>query len=97
MNQTATAQALKESSASRVNHKVRTFLRELDKGSIPFGALPQPKPSGGVTGLPTRALVYVSGVRTGERSIAQNGRTKALDNRARPPPGASAKPLALAR
>jgi len=88
MNQTATAQVSDAASDSRVNHKVRTFLRELNKASTPFGEVPQPKLQDEVAGLQNKELVHMFGVSTSERTITQDGRM------ARPPPGARANPLA---
>ena len=74
-NHTATAQVRDAASDPRINHKVRTFLRDLDKDRIPFWELPQHKLQDRVAGLQNKTLADISGVSASERTITQKGRT----------------------
>ncbi len=59
----------------RITPQVRAFLRELNKDSSPFWELPQPKPQDILTGLQNQTRVDMSGVRTTEQTITQDGQT----------------------
>ena len=58
--------------------QVRAFLVELNKDSSPFWALPQPKPQDILSGLQAKTPVDMSGVKTTERTITENGHTVKL-------------------
>lgn len=74
MNQIAIA-APNPSTDTRIDPQVRAFLTELNKDSSPFWELPQPKPQDILTGLQNQTPVDVSGVRTVEKTITQDGQT----------------------
>ena len=94
MNRTSTVQVQEATFDPRVNHKIRTFLRELNKASTSFWELPQPKPQDRVTGLQKKELVHMFGVSTRKTTIQSDRNTVDSRNMARPPPGARANPLA---
>lgn len=59
----------------RIDPQVRTFLGEINKDSSPFWELPQPKPQDMLTGLQNKTPVDISGVKTTEQTITQDGQT----------------------
>jgi len=59
----------------RIDPQVRAFLREINKDSSPFWELPQPKPQDILTGLQNKTPVDMSGVKTTEQTIIQDGQT----------------------
>ena len=91
MNRTSTVQVQEATFDPRVNHKVRTFLWEINKDRTPFWELPRSKPQLRVTGLQNKTLVDMSGVGTSETTIRTHVE---VVHPARPPPGESARPLA---
>lgn len=62
----------------RIDPQIRSFLAELNKDSSPFWELPQPKPQETLTGLQSQTTVDMSGVRTTEKTITQDGRSVKL-------------------
>jgi acetyl esterase/lipase len=59
----------------RIDPQVRAFLSEINKDSSPFWELPQPKPQDMLTGLQNQTPVDMSGVKTTEQTITQDGQT----------------------
>jgi acetyl esterase len=59
----------------RIDPQVRTFLSEINKDSSPFWELPQPKPQDMLTGLQNKTAVDMSGVKTTEQTITEDGQT----------------------
>ncbi|MDH6262941.1 acetyl esterase [Bradyrhizobium sp. BR13661] len=59
----------------RIDPQVRIFLGEINKDSSPFWELPQPKPQDMLTGLQNKTPVDISGVKTTEQTITQDGQT----------------------
>jgi acetyl esterase len=59
----------------RIDPEIRPFLAALNKDNSPFWELPQPKPQDILTGLQSQTAVDVSGVKTTQRTISQDGRT----------------------
>jgi len=59
----------------RIDPQVRAFLSEINKDSSPFWELPQPKPQDTLTGLQNKTPVDMSGVKTTEQTITQDGQT----------------------
>ena len=91
MNRTSTVQVQEATFDPRVNHKVRTFLWEINKDRTPLWQPPQPKPQDRSTGLQNMMPVEMSGVGTSETTIRTHVE---VVHPARPPPGESARPLA---
>src|SRR6185503_523386 len=77
MNQPASA-ATNPASDAHLDPQVRAFLTELNKDGSPFWTLPQPKPQEILTGLQNKTPVDLSGVKTIEKTITQDGRTVKL-------------------
>jgi acetyl esterase len=63
---------------TRIDPQVRSFLAEINKDSSPFWELPQPKPQEILTGLQSQTPVDISGVKTIEKTVTQDGRTVKL-------------------
>jgi acetyl esterase len=74
VSQTATAQIPDAATDPRINHQVRTFLKEANKDSSPFWELPGPEVRATLTGLQEKTPVDLSGVTITERTITQDGR-----------------------
>jgi acetyl esterase len=74
MSNTAAAQLQDAASDPRINHQVRTFLRELNKDSSPFWDLPGPQVRATLTGLQENRPVDLSGINITEKTITQDGR-----------------------
>src|SRR6476660_4671180 len=62
----------------RIDPQIRSFLAELNKDSSAFWELPQPKPQETLTGIQSQTPVDMSGVKTTERTITQDGRAVKL-------------------
>jgi acetyl esterase/lipase len=78
MTQLAAAQVPDAGTDPRIDPHVRAFLVELNKDSSPFWELPQPKPQEIVTALQNATPVDMSGVKTVEKTISQDGRSVKL-------------------
>jgi acetyl esterase len=78
MTQLAAAQVPDAGTDPRIDPHVRAFLVELNKDSSPFWELPQPKPQEIVTALQNATSVDMSGVKTVEKTISQDGRSVKL-------------------
>jgi acetyl esterase len=78
MTQAAVAAAPDAATDPRIDPQVRSFLAKINKDSSPFWELPQPKPQQILTELQRQTVVDMSGVRTTERTISQDGRTVKL-------------------
>ena len=63
---------------ARIDPPIRAFLAEINKNSSPFWELPQPKPQDILTSLQSQTSVDMSGVKTTEKTITENGRTVKL-------------------
>lgn len=61
-----------------IDPQVRAFLDKLNKDSSAFWQLPQPKPQEILTGLQSQTKVDMSGVKTTEKTITQDGHTVKL-------------------
>jgi acetyl esterase/lipase len=59
----------------RIDPQVRAFLSDINKDSSPFWELPQPKPQDMLTGLQNKTPVDMSGVKTTEQTITEDGQT----------------------
>src|SRR5690349_24448809 len=75
MTQTTQAATPDPATDPRIAPQVRAFLKEINKDSSPFWELPQPKPQDILTGLQNKTPVDMSGVRTTEQTITQDGQT----------------------
>jgi acetyl esterase len=62
----------------RIEPRIRPFLAELNKDTSPFWELPQPKPQNILTALQNQTSVDISGVKTIEKTIEQDGRVVKL-------------------
>ncbi|MGC1304857.1 MAG: alpha/beta hydrolase [Caulobacteraceae bacterium] len=58
-----------------IDPQVRAFLVEVNKDPSPFWELPQPKPQDIITGLQNQTPVDMSGVKTVEKTITEDGHT----------------------
>ncbi|UPG92784.1 alpha/beta hydrolase [Luteibacter aegosomatissinici] len=63
---------------TRLDPTVRTFLTAINKDPSPFWELPQPKPQDILSGLQAQTPVDMSGVKTIEKTIVQDGKTVKL-------------------
>lgn len=59
----------------RIDPQVRALLVELNKDPSPFWQLPQPKPQDIITNLQNKTPVDMSGVKTVEKTITEDGRS----------------------
>ena len=72
----ATANAIPDATTDpRIDPQVRAFLREINKDPSPFWELPQPKPQEILTDLQNKTVVDMSGVRTTQQTITQDGQS----------------------
>ena len=62
----------------RIDPPIRAFLTELNKDPTPFWEFPQPKPQGVLSGLQSQTAVDVSGVKTVDKTVSQDGVTVKL-------------------
>jgi acetyl esterase len=74
MTQTAATQIPDAATDPRINHQVRTFLKEANKDNSPFWELPGPEVRAHLTGLQEQTPVDLSGVTITDRTITQDGR-----------------------
>jgi len=70
---TQIANASDPSSDTHLDPQIRSFLTQLNKDPSPFWELPQPKPQEILTALQSQTHVDMSGVKTVERTITQDG------------------------
>jgi hypothetical protein len=97
MNQTGAGRVSDAASESHGKPNIRTFQQELNYARAPLWKRPWRDAQDEGTRLPDKKLPHVSGGCTNARTITQDGRIVTVCLMARPPPGASANPLALWR
>ncbi len=78
MSDAARAAPVDPANDPRIDPQVRAFLAQVNKAPTPFWEEPQPAPQEVIDGLQSQTPVDMSGVKTVERTIVQDGRTLKL-------------------